>query len=898
MEVMMGGACSMQRQERRNSGSSGHKNRCLGNGGSDSSRSRSPNRMCSRHAVVSAVPDDFISNLYPPEDNYILENNGLRSPKSLSKLCTDTLCRSLPYLDGALPPGLPQDIVDDVTSSLVKHSALNATTLRVLRNCELGTLVLNGCRGVTDEWLIPLNSSSVSTTSATPPLLPSPPLAPVVHRGETTNDGNTAMPVMNLDDACDGCHSFTSYGPTLAHSTHEVFYNAKLEASSHDDSAEEGASSCSTSSFVSASSTNFASATMSSTVSSTRKEDRVLTEESKSMKEINKSNADHHCDGDYAKESTKLASISCPQPDMNRHFGICITSNITLLDLRGSQRLTDKGLLQLSDLSSLEIAKLDNCHSIQGRGLIALARSCQLHTLSLANCRRLTDEAIINISHLISLEALSLDGCRCLTDRSLVAISNLVRIKKLDLSQCDLITDSGCKELEHCENIEELSLGWCRSITDQGIETLASQHGRSKNMRILSLARIPITNTGIQHVGKLISLEELDLNGCFNIGSQSLGNMLATLKNLTNLDVSYCPGILRSSWQGKIKSLKTLDVCYSAVRDSHIARLIDLPELEEINLDSCPIGDWSISHLADNDVVPNLLSLDLADTDLSDLGMIKIAKFKKLKRLSLFYCNLTNSSLRHLESLSSLEVLNLDSRDIGDNGLMHLWSLQNLKSLDIFSGRVTDRGCAHISKIKSLESLELCGGGISDEGCFALATLENLVTLNLSQNERITNRGAEALAALSKLKALNLSNTHVSSGALIHFSHLRNLKSLALYGCQDLEETNNGMLDRLQNGLPNLKCVRLHNGYDDAGVIVSPADDTDDEDLESNTEEAVYRYNVRHNRAIVDAVAEAIQDTTDSGDESDIEMEDAFDSEEEDDDDDDEDRHDPSMDRM
>lgn len=159
----------------------------------------------------------------------------------------------------------------------------------------------------------------------------------------------------------------------------------------------------------------------------------------------------------------------------------------------------------------------------------------------------------------------------------------------------------------------------------------------------------------------------------------------------------------RSSWQGKINSLKALDACYSAVKDSHISRLTDLPALEELNLDSCPIGDWTISHL--ESVIPNLVSLDLADTDLSDLGMVHLAKFKKLKRLSLFYCNLTNSSLQHLSSLSNLEVLNLDSREIDDNGLWHLQSLQ-LKSLDIFSGRVTDQGCSHIAKIKSLENLE------------------------------------------------------------------------------------------------------------------------------------------------------------------------------------------------
>jgi hypothetical protein len=229
--------------------------------------------------------------------------------------------------------------------------------------------------------------------------------------------------------------------------------------------------------------------------------------------------------------------------------------------------------------------------------------------------------------------------------------------------------------------------------------------------------------------------------------------------------------------------------------------------------------------------------------------MLHIEKFKKLKRLSLFYCNISNSSLRHLSSLTNLEVLNLDSREIGDNGLFHLRSLQKLKSLDIFSGRITDSGCSHIAKIKSLESLELCGGGISDVGCTTLASLENLTNLNLSQNERITNRGAAALAALSNLKALNLSNTRVNSGALMYFSDLRNLKSLALYGCRVTEDNDNGVLDRLQSDLPNLKCVRLNNGPEDDGVIATSGEDTDDEDLDSDGGQVIFSPKCSHRRA-------------------------------------------------
>jgi len=269
----------------------------------------------------------------------------------------------------------------------------------------------------------------------------------------------------------------------------------------------------------------------------------------------------------------------------------------------------------------------------------------------------------------------------------------------------------------------------------------------------------------------------------------------------------------RASWQGKINSLETLELCYAGVRDHHLARLTYLPSLKELNLDSCSCGDWSIVHLADNNVVPNLTSLDLADTKLTDAGMAHLPKFEKLAKLSLFYCNISNEGLRHLSSMASLEVLNLDSLDIGDEGLLHLQKLTRLRSLDLFSGRVTDVGCMYLSRIKSLESLELCGGGISDRGCAHLASLENLATLNLSQNERITNRGAAALAALNKLKCLNLSNTRVNSGALRFLGSLIQLKSLAMYGCHGIDD--NDSIDMLRNGLPSLKCLRLNNGTED-----------------------------------------------------------------------------------
>jgi len=282
------------------------------------------------------------------------------------------------------------------------------------------------------------------------------------------------------------------------------------------------ASSCSTSSFVSAASNPYADAS----------EDHVMPDVAFPQ------------DPPPMDDSPRMADVpikSIPEPPV---WTPSVTANIMLLDLRGSQRLTDRGLMMLTDLTALEVAKLDNCHGLVGRGLLVLSSSHRLHTLSMSNCRRLTDEAVINISHLLSIEALSLDGCRCLTDRSLAALADMYGLRRLGLGQCDLITDAGLEQLENLECLQELSLGWCRQITDQGIDSLTSQHGRQSNLQILRLARCPITDDGVGHLARLSALEELDLNGCSRIGSSALGKTLRTLVHLETLDVSYCPGVL------------------------------------------------------------------------------------------------------------------------------------------------------------------------------------------------------------------------------------------------------------------------------------------------------------------------------------------------------------------
>lgn len=427
-------------------------------------------RSISRHSIIAALPDDSISQLYPKSQNFITEENGSYSPKSLAQLATETLCRSLAYLDGELPPGLPQDVVDDIVESLTEHNALNETTIKVLRNCEFSSLNLAGCRGVSDSWLRAFNEDASDTSDSGIDL--------------------SEVDEMDVDDE----------------ESSDVFYNTASNLEERQSFLEESRSS-SSSSFKSAYSNQWTSS----------EEDTV---------EFNEMVVSPH---PLAFSDEALASAFC---------------NLTLLDLRGSHGLTDAGLRHLGSLYALEVARFDNCHSIVGDGLCVLGSSQRLHTLSLANCRRLTDEGIVNISHLKSLEALSLDGCRCLTDLSLAAISGLLLLKKLDFSQCDMITDDGLCYLEHLEELEELSLGWCRNITSIGLDILTSHVGREFSLRMLSLARCSIDNSGLECLNRLEQLEELNLSGCSDISSSPLGRAIQNLSMLSVLDVSYCPGIL------------------------------------------------------------------------------------------------------------------------------------------------------------------------------------------------------------------------------------------------------------------------------------------------------------------------------------------------------------------
>ena len=78
-----------------------------------------------------------------------------------------------------------------------------------------------------------------------------------------------------------------------------------------------------------------------------------------------------------------------------------------------------------------------------------------------------------------------------------------------------------------------------------------------------------------------------------------------------------------------------------------------------------------------------LTSLDLSNTQITDLGLKELRKLTTLTSLNLKYTGVSDLGLCELAALSNLETLNLDSTKITDAGLIELRLLQNLTELEL-----------------------------------------------------------------------------------------------------------------------------------------------------------------------------------------------------------------------
>ncbi|XP_063724024.1 F-box and leucine-rich repeat protein 13-like [Symsagittifera roscoffensis] len=120
-------------------------------------------------------------------------------------------------------------------------------------------------------------------------------------------------------------------------------------------------------------------------------------------------------------------------------------------------------------------------------------------------------------------------------------ISRLTKLEQLDLFSCSNISDLSIIHTFRLPNLKQLNLSMCTHITDASVEVLCMH---CKSIERLNLSYTPVTDDGVKLISKYLKiLRALILTNCMAITDSAVGYLEAYAYQLTELDVSLCPGI-------------------------------------------------------------------------------------------------------------------------------------------------------------------------------------------------------------------------------------------------------------------------------------------------------------------------------------------------------------------
>jgi Leucine-rich repeat (LRR) protein len=291
-------------------------------------------------------------------------------------------------------------------------------------------------------------------------------------------------------------------------------------------------------------------------------------------------------------------------------------------------------------------------------------------------------------------------------------------LKRLDLS-FTYVSDAGIERLQQLQQLEELTLDATEAITDAAASYLRA----NKHLRKLVLRGTDITDVGMPYLAALTGLKSLDLSHTMvgDVGLESLP-ALSELEELdlggtriTGINLSFLkllPKLKKLSFNGIQR--RNAGACWTPlITDLDLDAISLLSGLEDLNLGiGVSLGKTGVAVGAGNCHVTGGIQL-------TDLGVVKLAKLTKLRRLDISGARITPAGLKALTSLP-LERL----------------SLWNCSGLD-------DSAAPEYAALPKLSILDLSYTSASDGTLKSLAALPNLKFLYLTDT-KVTPAGVEA----------------------------------------------------------------------------------------------------------------------------------------------------------
>ena len=284
-------------------------------------------------------------------------------------------------------------------------------------------------------------------------------------------------------------------------------------------------------------------------------------------------------------------------------------------------------------------------------------------------------------------------------------------LKRLDLS-FTYVSDAGIELLQQFPQLEELTLDATEAITDAAASYLRA----NRHLRKLVLRGTDITDVGMPYLAALTGLKSLDLSHTMvgDVGLESLP-ALSELEELnlggtriTGINLNFLkllPKLKKLSFNGIQR--RNAGACWTPlITDLDLDTISLLSGLEDLNLGvGVSLGKTGVAVGAGNCHVTGGIQL-------TDLGVAKLAKLTKLRRLDISGARITPAGLKVLKSLPQLERL----------------SVWNCKALD-------DSAAPELAAVPKLTTLDLSYTSAGDGTLKSLAALPNLRLLYLTDTK-------------------------------------------------------------------------------------------------------------------------------------------------------------------
>jgi internalin A len=182
-----------------------------------------------------------------------------------------------------------------------------------------------------------------------------------------------------------------------------------------------------------------------------------------------------------------------------------------------------------------------------------------------------------------------------------------------------------------------------------------------------------------------------------------------------------------------------------------------------VNLRGSWVTDTDLRRLAE---YPELATLDLSLTHITDEGMAELKSLRNVTELNLYYAEyVTDAGVAAIEGWKKLKRLNLHGTKSSDTALEHIAGITTLESLDVGSTLMTDVGLERLGTLTNLKELTMGGNELGDAGLQALRQLPTLTYLDLSGRQGtdknvwtivMSTAGLDAVLSLHNLRELRI----------------------------------------------------------------------------------------------------------------------------------------------